>query len=130
MECRLMLALNGETFISETGKVNIDALNDMSYKEGELTTIFEYFKYFYEIFRRAPVVSEQEDPEVTKIRETLRKLLEYRYARLNNLIIEEEFEKQFRMVKSAAEKEKYIATWSHMSNNLQSYVKTTKSHVP
>ena len=41
-----MLALNGETFISETGKVNIDALNDMSYKEGELTTIFEYFKYF------------------------------------------------------------------------------------
>ena len=99
-----MLALNGETFISETGKVNIDALNDMSYKEGELTTIFEYFKYFYEIFRRAPVVSE-EDPEVTKIRETLRKLLEYRYARLNNLIIKEEFEKQLRMVKSAAEKE-------------------------
>jgi hypothetical protein len=76
------------------------------------------------------VVSEQEDPEVTKIRETLRKLLEYHYARLNNLIIEEEFEKQFRMVKSAAEKEKYIATWSHMSNNLQSYVITTKPHVP
>ena len=71
----------------------------------DLTTTFENFKYFYEIIRRAPVVSEQEDPEVTKIRETLRKQLEYLYASFNNLIIKEEFEKQLRMVKSAAEKE-------------------------
>ena len=71
----------------------------------DLTTTFENFKYFYDIIQRAPVVLEQEDPEVTKIRETLRKQLEYLYASFNNLIIKEEFEKQLRMVKSAAEKE-------------------------